>query len=220
MSLRCVDPLSLIDLRVFLERAERCGATSARFRAVGTVLACTVPVLLPSSLLDSSPTVLGMRTSAIEPEPEPDSETDRVVAIRGILERIARLGPGEQTIEWPPAQLSEAWAGVSAPRGGWSRIGELTGARLRDAARDGVAAVAAALPEQPGEAVLQQVRSRIWSAPLEQSQLPLGAAFAADALGFIEDDAAMTVLRSGSWLRLSSARGHVLVRGVLGATTE
>jgi hypothetical protein len=43
--------------------------------------------------------------------------------------------------------------------------------------------------------------------------VPTGVAFAADAFGFVaagQDDA--TLHRAGPWVRLSTARGHVLSR--------
>jgi hypothetical protein len=41
--------------------------------------------------------------------------------------------------------------------------------------------------------------------------IPSGAAFAALSMGFLGDDA-VRVLETGPWTRLTTARGHVLVR--------
>ena len=93
-------------------------------------------------------------------------------------------------------------------------------------------AVAGALPDNAGKPVLATVRSRIWSTPaalvaaagepagghqdpateLPAAELPAGAAFAAQALGFLAPQGTSALFQAGRWLRLSSAHGHVLVR--------
>jgi hypothetical protein len=53
----------------------------------------------------------------------------------------------------------------------------------------------------------------VWGRDVEGVDgLPSGAAFAAEALGFLAAGGAMTVFTSGAWVRLSSPRGHVLCR--------
>ena len=42
--------------------------------------------------------------------------------------------------------------------------------------------------------------------------IPAGAAFAAYSLGFLAPGDRVLVYRQGNWLRLSTDRGHVLVR--------
>lgn len=208
MPVHFLDAFAVADLKTFLERAERLGAAEVQLRAAGGVLLSTVPVLVPAGLLDAMPTVLGMRTSAISPG-ESQAHT---VAIRSILERIAHLEPGaEPAIEWPPAEVAAPWAGITAPQAGWQRIASIDATQLAEAARAGVAEVSAALPTEPGEAVVQQVRREVWGRRFGESTVPLGAAFAADALGFLAVEPA-ALFQSGRWLRLSTDRGHVLVR--------
>src|SRR5690606_41731261 len=57
---------------------------------------------------------------------------------------------------------------------------------LRAVASEGIARVAAALPEQPGDPVVHRVRSEVWGAPVADG-VPAGAAFAAEAMGFLGD---------------------------------
>ena len=81
-------------------------------------------------------------------------------------------------------------------------------------AQYGIAAVADALPADPGEDVVRTVRGQVWGQPDEQlGGLPLGTAFAAFALGFIAGAEQATVRSSGVWTRVTLNRGHVLVRG-------
>jgi hypothetical protein len=57
------------------------------------------------------------------------------------------------------------------------------------------------------------VRSEVWGRPVEGAALvTAGAAFAAYSLGFLSDSEAVRVFESGPWTRLTTSRGHVLVR--------
>jgi hypothetical protein len=61
---------------------------------------------------------------------------------------------------------------------------------------------------------VHRVRSEVWGAPLDGFEhVPAGAAFAALSLGFLGDDV-IEQYGSGSWLRFSTQRGHVLVKHV------
>jgi len=61
---------------------------------------------------------------------------------------------------------------------------------------------------------VRALRAAIWGEPDEDLDgLPRGAAFAADAMGFISGEEEVRVMRSGRWTRLAFRRGHVLVRG-------
>ncbi|WP_244301023.1 hypothetical protein [Leucobacter insecticola] len=82
-------------------------------------------------------------------------------------------------------------------------------------AADGIARVAEALPENPGELVVQQVRGAVWGAEIAPG-LPAAAAFAGETLGFFSGDDPARLSKSLTWTRLSTGRGHVLVRSLLG----
>lgn len=214
-------PLDLLDhptrddLRVFLERLQRSGEPEVRLVARDGVLAvfgCTNP---PSGLTDPGPVVLGMRAFALRPtadgEPPRDS-LDVTVEGRALLDRLARLHPMGLELEIPPMTVAVAWAGVLPPRGGWEPGGTIDLESLREVAREGIARVAAALPQDPGDAVVRRVRREVWGTEIAPG-LPAAAAFAAEMLGFLRGAGPATLARSRAWRRLSTEAGHVLVRG-------
>jgi hypothetical protein len=210
------DSHSLSDLRVFLGRSERLENGSVRLIAERGVLAVYVAILYPAGLLDASPTVLGLRTFALADE----NSFDVVVTVRSLLDRLARF-EGEDTaaptaalaISIPQESGTAPWAGISPPRRGWEPVASADSAVLERVARDGIDEVAAAVLPGTGEQIVTRVRSEVWSRPIPGIDgVPAGAAFAAFSLGFLADDDPVAVYRTGPWSRLTSGRGHVLVR--------
>lgn len=190
------------DALTFVRRAERLGDGTVRLRGSGGTLAMTVAPLAPQSLLDPTPTVLGMRVAAIDPEIECD-----VVVEAGLLTVVGT------DLVLPDTGVSAAWAGISPPRGGWTPIGTLAASTLATRAQWGIATIAEALPADPGTEIVTQVRAEVWGADDDALDgIARGAAFAAFALGFIAGDEPAIVRRSGAWTRVTLARGHVLVR--------
>ena len=104
------------------------------------------------------------------------------------------------------------WAAISPPRGGWQAQGSTSAAPLDTAARAGIDEVASALPEGAGEQIVRRVRSEVWGRPIPGLEhVPAGAGFAALGLGFLgEDD--VRVYETGPWTRLTTQRGHILVK--------
>jgi hypothetical protein len=214
--LTLADSLSLGDLHTYLQRAGRIEDGSVRLVAGSGILAVYTAILYPRGILDESPTVLGLRTFQLfETE-----DFDVVVPMRSVVERIVRarggLGDGDEsqpvTMTRPPQVNTVTWAGISPPRGGWRPLGETDSATLERAARAGIEEVASAIPEGTGESLVQRVRSEVWGRGIEGLEhVPAGAAFAALSLGFLGDDR-IRIFETGPWTRLSSRRGHVLVR--------
>jgi hypothetical protein len=200
------DPQASADLLTFASRAVRLGDGSVRLRAEGGVLVTTAAPLAPRGLLDATPTVLGIRVSAVDPE----LECDLVVEASAL-----RLAPDDASaVVLPEIASAPAWAGVSPPRGGWEPADAIDSAVLAARAQYGIAAVADALPADPGEDVVRTVRAQIWGQADEAlGGLPLGTAFAAYALGFIAGAEQAVLRTSGVWTRVTLGRGHVLVRG-------
>ncbi len=199
MYFRCVDAHSQADLKVFLERAERLGAAEVRLQAMGETLLSTVPVLSGNGL--GSLRIIAMRVSAIAA----GGDADHVVAIRSILERIARLdGLGE--IAWPPATLTAAWAGITPPRIGWEPLAELDAEYLAESAEHTLGALAGISSTAP-----EQLLAEALSSIDPQLNAPVGLAAAAQSLGFLAGTARLA--RNGRWLRLSTTQGHVLSHG-------
>lgn len=209
------DSLSLGDLHTYLQRAGRVEDGSVRLVAGSGILAVYTAILYPRGILDESPTVLGLRTFALDDTEEFDS----VVPMRSLTERIVRargeLGDDESrpvSMSRPPEVNTVTWAGISPPRGGWRPLGQTDAATLESAARAGIEEVAAAVPTGTGEQLVQRVRSEVWGRGIPGLEyIPAGAAFAAYSLGFLGDDT-ISIFETGPWTRLSSRRGHVLVR--------
>jgi len=214
-SFSLTDSLSLADLQVYLSRAGRVEDGSVRLISAAGVLAVYTAILYPRGLLDSSPTVLGLRTFALTEQ----VELDVVVPVRSLLDRVARLqaavvDPGASVTVNVPLQVSTVtWAGISPPRGGWQSQGETDAVLLESAARAGIEEVASSIPAGTGEQIVQRVRSEVWGRPVEGLEfVPSGAGFAAFSLGFLSPDEPVQLFETGPWTRLSTSRGHILVR--------
>lgn len=200
------DPRAAADALTFAGRTTPLGDGAVRLRASDGVLVMTSAPLSPRGLLDATPTVLGVRVLEVDPE----LECDLVVE----ASTLQAAQDDARAIVLPDTALSPSWAGVSPPKGGWAAGPPLAAATLASRAQWGIAAVAETVPKDAGEDAVRVVRASVWGSPDDALDgLPLGAAFAAFALGFIvgEEDAVRRT--SGPWTRLTLARGHVLVRG-------
>jgi len=218
-----VDSLALGDLHVFLGRAVRVDDGSVRLIAGSGVLAVYVAVLHPAGLLDESPTVLGLRTFALtstDPDKAPE-DFDVVVPVRSLLMRVEGLLQSAAaadvaepiTVTIPMEVNTVSWAAISPPRGGWGAVRSTEWNVLDAAARKGIDEVAAAIPSGTGEQIVHRVRTEIWGRPIDGLDfVPAGAAFAALSLGFLGEGDAVSIYESGPWTRLTTKRGHVLVK--------
>lgn len=141
----------------------------------------------------------------------------------------------------PPAQaVGVSWAGVLPPRAGWRPVGAVPGQVLLDAAGHGIAQVAAGAGQGAGRLAVARLRAQIWGRDLAEPRqrpgtpqlpgtlgtlegqgvarwplgagVPAGAAYAAQALGFVAVDEPVALHICGPWRRLSTSRGHVLAR--------
>lgn len=165
--------------------------------------------LAPQGLLDATPTVIGMRILAADPE--------LVCDITVPAESLRRDPQNESAIALPETALNPAWTGVAPPQGGWEHVGTVTAEHLSALAAHGISIVAGRVPTGTGEEIVRSVRASVWG-PLDDTlfDAPRGVAFTADALGFISsrrptEEAA--VFRAGRWMRFSTPGGHVLSRG-------
>ncbi|MEY4980712.1 MAG: hypothetical protein RL174_50 [Actinomycetota bacterium] len=209
---------SVVDLQSYLNRAKRLDPEGmVRFRAFGKVLAAYVAPIFAGSLMDSGPTVLGLRTLELKHE----AELDAVVQLSAALERLARLtadaeaGSSDLKFEMPISQRA-AWAGISPPRTAWQEMGSINEVRLTQIARDGIAEVAAAIPESVGGPIAARIRGEIWGRGIDlESKVPTGAAFAAAGLGFLTENEEVGLYHTDGWVRLSAMHGHVLARAAV-----
>lgn len=200
------------DLRVFLERLQRAGKPEVRMVTHGATLAVYGCTQAPLGITDTVPVVLVMRAFALASEPE--TPVDATVQGRAMLDRIARLGIIGLSLEMPDVPAMAAWAGVLPPVSGWTPAGAIDAASLTKVAEDGISRVAELLPQDPGEAVVHKVRASVWGAEIAPS-VPAAAAFAAETMGFVAQQP-VRVSKSLTWTRLTTERGHVVVRALLG----
>lgn len=213
--LRLPDEPTARDLTTYLVRARSIDPQAAvRLQARGGILGVTVCVLAPEHLLDTTPTILGLRAIKLA---EP-ADVDITVEASALLDRLARIEREGLRLALPPVAVSAMWAGRTPPLTGWEKTGFYLSDDARQTAQAGIEAVDGALPANPGHAVVSTVRSRIWSSPAQapntQVPLPAGAAFALEVLGFLPPRATepMPVWVNGEWVRISARAGHVLVR--------
>jgi len=209
------DSLALGDLATYLGRAGRVEDGSVRLIAGGGVLAVYVAIFYPAGLLDESPTILGLRTFSIGA----GEEFDVVVPVGSLLMRLERLKEDAADAEAPvsvtlPMQVNTVtWAAISPPRGGWSPLPPTVAALLERVAKAGIDEVATAIPTGTGEQIVHRVRSEVWGRPIRDLEhVPAGAGFAAYSLGFLGDETEVKLFETGPWTRLSTKRGHVLVK--------
>jgi hypothetical protein len=72
------------------------------------------------------------------------------------------------------------------------------------------------VPEAVGGHLVAKVRGGVWGRELPTLPgVAAGAAYAADSLGFLDPEQPVAVRQAGPWWRLSTTRGHVLVRASL-----
>ncbi|MGZ4649551.1 MAG: hypothetical protein ACXV3A_03290 [Kineosporiaceae bacterium] len=223
------DRQALHDLETFLGRARRVDPDGAcRLVVTGGVLAVYVSPVHGGG----GPTVLGLRVLALAPaaqpgcesEPEPVPEPaglDVTVALSALLDRFARVPPSSDPpvpLSLPPAAVTAAWAGVAPPRSGWDALGLLDAARLRATAAAGVREIADGVPSGAGAAAVARLRGQVWGRALAEepadvpADVPAGVAFAAEALGFLDDAEPVALYRLRPWVRATTRRGHVLAR--------
>jgi hypothetical protein len=166
-------------------------------------------VLEGSGLLGDG-TVLGLRAVRVR---DATPGIDATVAFASITDRVARHRGTGTTLSVPPTTVSPPWAGLTPPREGWERVGALDAADVRSAAERGIAEVAEGTPDGAGGAAVTALRRRVWGA-MTRTVPPIaaGLAFGAHVLGFLRDGESTVVATCGRWTRLSTSRGHVLVR--------
>lgn len=201
--LNLADAETAVDAQTFASRAARVGDGAVRLRASSGILVMTCAPIAPRGILDTAPTILGVRVLSADPELACDLVVDG-----------ASLRAHGATLELPDAGVRAAWAGISPPVSGWTVSAEIASSDLVGAARRGMEEVATTVPTDAGEDVVRQIRAAVWGAPDGSlGGIPRGVGFVAQVLGFLGQDVeAVPIRESGAWLRLSLRRGHVLVR--------
>ncbi|WP_343317505.1 hypothetical protein AAFM46_09405 [Arthrobacter sp. TMP15] len=204
------DAGTLADLRTFVARARTADDGAIRLQGAGNVLAAYVCVMRGKLLGEGTPTVLGLRTMRLGTP----SDIDVTVSLSSVADRLARMDTNDLRLPVPPMSVNESWAGVSAPRGAWEELGTVSTDNLIEVAKAGVQEIGQIIPVNPGAMLVNNIRASVWGRPMEglPGDVPGGAAFAAYALGFVAPGENGTIYRSHKWLRVSTNRGHILIR--------
>ncbi|GAA1414379.1 hypothetical protein AUR04nite_19360 [Glutamicibacter uratoxydans] len=204
------DSNSVNDLANFISRAKTVDDDAALLTGRGTALAVYVPVLVPAELGQGQYTILAMRVHRLSEA----ADINKSYSLASIQDRLARMGDSSLEFSLPPAEENPRWAGISVPMSGWAETSTVSDDVLKSAAQNGIDEVAQSLPANPGLPVVSQIRQHVWSAPILEAdeEIPAGAAFAMQALGFLTAGERSKVYRSGNWTRISNGKGHVLVR--------
>lgn len=203
------DEQEISDLLQFLQRLDRTGGSEVRLHGTEMKLSFFGSTQSPAGIGDTQELVLVHRGIELA---EPLSESiDVVVETRAVLDRLARVSDAPFGVPVPPVNLTAVWAGMLPPRAGWEPAGALEAQSLHTVAREGAERVATMLPDNPGQPLVDQARSAVWSLEIAPG-VPAAAAFAIDALGFLREETRVTLHRSRTWLRLSTQHGEVFVR--------
>lgn len=211
------DEQTYADFGTFVARARSLDdAAAMRLQADGLVLAAYVPVLEGRGLLGDG-TIVGLRVSRLA---EP-AHLDVTVPLAALADRLSRTPvPGatdaRRALAVPPTTLQTAWGALTPPRSGWELVGSVSAEELTEVARHGIEEIARAVDgtaQTAGAHVVAELRARVWGR-LTTTVPPVvsAAAFAAYALGFLVPQGECSVAAHGRWTRVSSPRGHVLVR--------
>lgn len=97
------------DLSTYISRARSLDTQAAiRLTARGSVLAVFACSLAPETMLDNTPTILGMRALNLAKP----STLDIVVDSAALLERLARIEESEMVLYLPPVTVHTEWAGA------------------------------------------------------------------------------------------------------------
>jgi hypothetical protein len=202
------DPRGLADLGTYLGRASRANPEGAvRLQVLGHLLLTTVAVIEGTGLMGEG-TVLGMRVVTVAPS----DDIDATVSFASVNDRLAREGNGA-VLSVPPTTVRAPWSGLTPPRDGWEPVGQLDGDVIDSIARQGISQVAEGTPENAGGHAVDSLRRRTWGAMSDTvPPIAAGLAFGAHVLGFTSAGESASIAAHGRWTRLSTSRGHVLVR--------
>ncbi|OKJ06791.1 hypothetical protein [Kitasatospora sp. CB01950] len=199
------------DLAAFLGRLLRFDrAAAVRLQAVpgadgGGVLAVFGRLPLGGSA------VLAVRTVRLTGEL---AAADLTVSAGQLMDSVDEPGA---SLTLPAPVTGPSWAGLLPPRSGWQPLGQPPVDQVMDEVRTAVAEFKQRTAEVPehhrSRETVDAIADEIWSRPLGAAEgLPLRAAHAAHAIGFLRPGAPLRAHRSGPWLRLDAPAGSVALR--------
>lgn len=210
-SLVLSDSTDVRDLDVFLARAARVRDGVVRLVVRGNALAVHVAAAFPLILGSGGPTIVGQRgVRLVEP-----AALDVVVPAGEVRDRLARMHrTGSTVFDVPPSRPSAPWTATLPLSVAWEERSPVPDDAWLGSARGVASAVSESLPTDPGQAMVFQARDALWrqGAPELGEGAVLGAAFVADAYGFLTAGGRSRRFTSGMWERLSSRGGTLLWR--------
>nr|WP_202524175.1 hypothetical protein [Kitasatospora sp. SID7827] len=155
--------------------------------------------------------VLAVRTVRLA---GPVAAADLTVSAGQLLEAVDEAGAALT----PPAPVTgPSWAGLLPPRSGWQPLGRPPVDRVVGEVLAAVEEFKRRTAEVPDHHRTRQavdaIADEIWSRPLAAAEgLPLRAAHAAHAIGFLRPGTPLAAHRAGPWLRLDAPAGSVALR--------
>ena len=230
-ALHLADEGEAADLAAFLGRLIHYDrAAAVRLQASGTALA----------VFGRPPSfeVLAIRTARLAKPYENglDVTLDVTVSAGELLESIDESAA---TLDVPQSVTGPPWAGVLPPRGGWQQVPGLpeldaVRAMLSTAVAEFRSRTEELAPEGRTRGELDRIGREIWSREIGETGLPVRAAHAAQALGFLRPadpgrqvapgESPLALYSSGAWLRLRTPYGSIVVRraglGALGLSVR
>lgn len=209
-NLAFTDAENIKDLQTMLRRLEMVAEQEVVLMQNGGVLSVYGCTQSSGGLLSDSPTILVHRAYQIAGSLDGGS-ANATVPLRSILDRIAHLKEGELSFNAPESSIFVSWGGQMPERSGWQKVGEISAASLRTVAEQGMKRVADLMPEDAGGPVVDRVRRSVWDLKIALN-IPAGAAFALETMGFLENSDSVRVYKKSQWTRLSTAHGDVLIK--------
>ncbi|MFK0194500.1 hypothetical protein [Kitasatospora sp. NPDC090308] len=143
-----------------------------------------------------------------------DTAADLTVSAGQLLESVDEAGAA---LGLPAPVTGPSWAGLLPPRSGWQPLGQPPVDRVVGEVLAAVEEFKRRTAEVPDHHRTRQavdaIADEIWSRPLGAAEgLPLRAAHAAHAIGFLRPGTPLSAHRTGAWLRLDAPAGSVVLR--------
>jgi hypothetical protein len=209
--LQLEDLQDVSDTEVFLRRSSGLRDGVTRLVARGGAMAVHVAASFPLVLGGAAPTIVGQRGLRLGAP----AELDVVVPISEVRDRLARMQrTGSTTFDVPTSRPSAPWTATLPLQASWRERDPVSDDVWRAVAGDVASDVRAALPQDPGQAMVFQAREALWSRHDDRlgGGAVSGAAFVAQAYGFLLPGGSSRRFTSATWERLSSRGGTLLWR--------
>lgn len=222
-SLILSDATDLHDVDTFLKRSAGIRDGVCRIVARGRVAALHTAFSFPLMLTDPAPVIIAQRGVRLTQQTE---LLDVVVPLAELRDRMPRaVNAGRGQLRVPPQRVNAPWTSLVPLQAQWEPGGTVVDDAVYDAGAEVARIVNDSLPDHPGQPVVVQARNAVWGKTLGElgvvtqddhlAPMLAGAAFTAQALGFVARGQRSRVFASGMWRRLSCHGGTLLYRAGL-----